>query len=568
MAYDSRRVVGTSEYKQVKCGVLIVGGGPAGMRAAIEARRMSVDTVIVVKRKLGMSGNVTVSHSGHNAPFGHVDNRDNTEVFFRDTVVAGQFINNQKLVEILAHEACAQVAELESLGVRFEKTGNKYNQRHAPGHSYPRSCYTPRRRGLDLALPLAKVVQDLGVRVFENIMMVATTQKEGTVTGAIGLDRISGEIIAFNAKSTVLATGGGGQVFSMTNNTADVTGDGYSIAFDVGAELIDMEFFQFYPQMLIYPFWAIVSPVLFTRGARLFNAEGERFMRKYDPINLDATTRDIKSRAIAIEVMEGRGVKGGVYLNLSEVKEDDFETLDPNLYEQVKKRGVDYRKAELIVSPVAHFYMGGVKINEKCETTIRGLYACGEVTGGVHGANRLANNAHTETMVFGARAGEYAAKWAQSAKPIGVDEEEIGVIARRIKRIGGGKKEVREIKKAFQEAMWRNVGMVRTKNSLEEMLDFIEEQYRLMEEIKAKTPIEITEALELFNMLKVGKLMSLTALTRNESRGAHYRLDYPNRDDEKWLKNVIICRDERGEPKTKISDIITTKIKDPTAISP
>jgi len=552
------------EHKRISCDVLIIGGGPAGMRAAIEAGRLGVDTAMVVKRRLGRSGNVMVSHTGHNAPFGHIDGRDSPEVYFQDTVVAGYFINNQKLVEVLAREACPRVAELEGFGIKFEMSDDKYNQRHAPGHSYPRSCYTPRRRGLDLTLPLVKAVRALGTRVFEDIMTVAITQKEGTASGAIGFDRISGEMIAFEAKALVLATGGAGQVFSMTNNAADMTGDGYSIAFNAGAELIDMEFFQFYPQMLIHPFWVTVSPILFKHGARLFNAKRERFMRRYDPTNLDAATRDIKSRAIRLEVMEGRGVKGGVYLDLSEVNKEDLRALNPDLYGQIKKRSLDYRKSEFIVSPVAHFYMGGVKINEKGETTVRGLYACGEVTGGVHGANRLANNAHTETIVFGARAGEYAARWAKSAKKIHVDEEEINKIARLIKRIGGGQKEIREVKSVFQEAMWRNVGVVRNRSGLEEALGLIEEQHGLMEEIKARTPIKITETLELFNMLTIGKLMALTALTRTESRGAHYRSDHPKRDDKKWLKNIIAYRNKKGEVKVKLSDIVTTKIEGPT----
>jgi fumarate reductase (CoM/CoB) subunit A len=550
------------ELKHVKCDVLVVGGGLSAMRAAIEAKRLGVNVGIVVKRKLGKSGNVVVSHTGFNAPFGHVDSRDSPEIYFRDTIAAGQLINDQKLVKILTHEACARVAELESFGVKFKKSFGKYDQQHAPGHSYARSCYTPRKRGLDLTLPLLKTLRDLEVRTFEDTMIIAITQEEGSATGAIGFNRVSGEIVSFISKAVILATGGAGQLFSMTNNVADATGDGYGIAFNAGAELIDMEFFQFYPQMLIHPFRTLVSPVLFKHGAKLFNAERERFMTKYDPVNIDAATRDIKSRAIALEITSGKGIKDGVYLDLSEVAEADLKAFDPLFYEEIEKRSMNYRKAEFIVSPVAHFYMGGVKINERCEATIRGLYACGEVTGGLHGANRLANNALTEAIVFGARAGKYAAKWAQSNKEaISESEDEIDLIRSRIKRLSEGRKDIQEIEKPLKKIMWRNVGLVRNKKGLEETLAFIDEEFSLMEEIRAEGSGEKARALELLNMLNVGKIMTIAALKRTESRGAHYRLDYPETDNKKWLKNIIIHKNKKGEVAISLNDVQTSGIR-------
>ncbi|MEM3703578.1 MAG: FAD-binding protein [Candidatus Bathyarchaeia archaeon] len=549
------------EVRHVKCDVLVVGGGLSALRAAIEAKRQGADVAIAVKKKLGKSGNVIVSHTGFNAPFGHADERDNAQAYFQDTIIAGQLINNQRLVKILTHEACARVAELEKFGVKFGKSGKKYNQQHAPGHSYARSCYTPGKRGLNLTLPLLKVVYALGIRAFEDTMIVAITQEEGYATGAVGFNRISGEIISFASKAVILATGGAGQLFSMTNNVTDATGDGYSMAFNAGADLLDMEFFQFYPQMLIYPFKTLVSPVLFKHGAKLFNVEGERFMQKYDPINLDAATRDIKSRGIALEVIHGKGVKGGVYLDLSEVAEEDLKAFDPLLYEQVKRRGLDYRKAEFIVSPVAHFYMGGVKINEKCETTIKGLYACGEVAGGVHGANRLANNALTEAIVFGARAGKYAAKWARLNKKVKSEsEDETSLIKRQLKKLDEGHRSVQEIEKPLRRLMWKNVGIVRNKEGLEETLAFIKESSSLTEEIKAENSVEKIRALELLNMLNVAKIMATSALTRTESRGAHYRSDYPETNNEKWLKNILIRRGEKGELKVSLSKCHPYKI--------
>jgi fumarate reductase (CoM/CoB) subunit A len=219
---------------------------------------------------------------------------------------------------------------------------------------------------------------------------------------------------------------------------------------------------------------------------------------------------------------------------------------------------MDYRKSDFIVSPVAHFHMGGIKINEKCETTLQGLYACGEVTGGVHGANRLANNAHTETIVFGARAGKNAAEWAKATRGFKENEEEFNSVARGIRNIGGGEKNLHEIKRVFQEAMWKNVGLVRERSSLEEALSIINEQFEVMRDIKAETSIDITETLELFNMLKVGKMITHAALTRTESRGAHYRSDHQHRDDRNWLKNIISYRDEKGEAKVKLRDIVVS----------
>ena len=543
--------------KYVKSDVLIIGGGPSALRAAIEARKNGADTVIAVKRKLGKSGNAVVSHTGHNAPFGHTDSRDSPVVYFHDTVVAGRLLNNQKLVEVLASEACRRVLELESFGVKFEKENGRFIQRQAPGHTYPRSCYTVRRKGIDVTLPMVKIVQGMGIKVLEETMIIEILHDEAKVLGALGFNRLTGEIVVFVSKAVILATGGAGQIFFMTNNTADATGDGYSIAFNAGVELIDMEFFQFYPHMLIHPFRTIVSPVLFKHGAKLLNANGEQFMKRYDPVNADLATRDVKARAIALEVMHGRGIKGGVHLDLSELEEDEVKVSNPHLYDPIKKRGIDHRKAEFIVYPAAHFYMGGIRINEKCETTLRGLYACGEVSGGVHGANRLANNAHTETVVFGARAGKFAAEWAKKVKFEEIDRKEIISAKKRISNIGAGREDLRSLREKFRESMWKNAGLLRTEKGLKENLAVIDECYNRLDGIKAENPIKKAEILEFINMLNVGKMLAIAALTRTESRGAHYRLDYPKIDDKKWLKNIIICKNKRGNPEVKITQIIT-----------
>ena len=548
------------DIKIVETDVLVVGGGPAALRAAIEARKEDVGVTVVVKRKLGKSGNAVVSHTGHNAPFGHADPRDNPKVYFHDTIVAGKLVNNQKLVRVMAVEACQRILELESFGVKFEKQNDKFLQRHAPGHTYPRSCYTPRRRGIDVTLPMAKVAKEVGVRVLEETMLVEILHDGLRVLGAVGFNRLTGKIIVFKCRALILATGGAGQIFSATNNTADTTGDGYSIAFNAEVELVDMEFFQFYPHMLTYPFKTLVSPILFKHGAKLLNSERERFMKRYDPANVDLATRDIKARAMALEVMHGRGIKGGIRLDLSEIEEEKLKVSNPHLYEPIKKKGLDYRKAEFIVYPAAHFYMGGIRINERCETSLKGLYACGEVAGGVHGANRLANNAHTETVVFGARAGKFAARWAKESKIEEIDQKKLYSIKEYIYRIGNGREDLEKHRRRFRESMWRNAGLLRNEKGLKENLEIINECYSQIESIRAENSVKKVEVLEFVNMLNVGKLLTVAALARTESRGAHYRLDYPEIDNKNWLKNIIITKDKRGEPKIRLTEV--TKIEE------
>jgi len=543
------------EVKYVRSDVLIVGGGPSALRAAIEARKSGADTLIVVKRKVGRSGNVVVSHTGHNAPFGHTDPRDNPEVYFRDTVIAGKMLNNQRLVEVLANEACQRVLELESFGVKFEKINGKFLQRQLPGHTYPRSCYTIRRRGVNVTLPMVEITHKVGVKIMEETMITKIFHNGERVSGALGFNRLTGKITVFMSKAIILASGGAGQIFSMTNNTIDATGDGYSTAFNAGVELIDMEFFQFYPHMLIYPFKTLISPVVFARGAKLLNANGERFMEKYDPVNVDLATRDIEARAIALEVMHGRGIKGGVRLDLSEVKEGDIEVSNPHLYESLKKKSINYRSVEFIVYPAAHFYMGGIRINEKCETNLKGLYACGEVAGGVHGANRLACNAHTETIVFGARAGKFSAELAKNSKIEELDQKEVKDAIELIENLGRGEENLENVRKKFRAAMWKNAGLIRVEKGLKGNLSVIKNCHDSIERIKAETSIEKAEVLELMNMLNVGKILTVAALARTESRGAHYRLDYPKRDDKNWLKNIIVRKSRNGEPEIEFARI-------------
>ncbi|KXA89213.1 hypothetical protein AKJ62_03555 [candidate division MSBL1 archaeon SCGC-AAA259D14] len=542
------------DHKKIKSDVLVIGGSEAGLTAALESNKLGADTVIVSKGKLGKSGNALISGCGHNAPFGHENDKDSPRIFFEDTLQSGKFLNNRDLVDILTQEACARVRELDDLGVGFEKKNGKFIQYSTPGHSYPRSCYTEKRKGLEITSLLADLVKSTEIKTLDNIMVFSVFQEKGSIEGAMGMNKNTGELYVFSTKAIVLATGGAGKIYKTNNNVVGTTGDGYSMALEAGAELIDMEFFQFYPHRVISPVNMNVSPMLFKMGAKLLNKEGERFMKKYDPTQMEESTRDVKSRAIFTEVLNGDGVKGGVYLDLSKIKEKELKRLNYKFYNALEGKGVDYRKDDLIISPIAHFYMGGIKVDRECETRISNFFACGEVAGGIHGANRLANNALTSALVFGSRAGRYAAKSCKDMNIPKIDEFKIKKSKNRIykkRNESYTKIDLAQIKKELQEMMWGNAGIVKSGESLNKTLKCLNKLEKESLKFKSENIRNITHSLELENMITVSRVLVLSSLARAESRGSHYRSDYPNTNDEEFLGNIIV--------KKRNSEIITEK---------
>jgi len=472
---------------------------------------------------------------------------DGQEVLLQDTLAGGQFLNNRKLVRLLIEETPKRVAELEEWGLVFDRERDgRYILLQSGGHRYPRVLVRSDRVGLAIAKTLRRRALQIGVGTQEDTMVTALLTNEGRVVGATAIDSRSGEFLVFAAKAVVLATGGVAQLYPMSTSRAPSSGDGLALALRAGAVTVDMEQVQFYPCSLVFP----PSVKGFGLGLveRLLNRLGERFMERYDPVRMEGSTRDITSRAIYSEVKAGRGTEhGGVFNDVREAPERIFLSyLDQ--YNFCLKRGLDLKKEMAEVAPALHYFMGGIEINERGETNVAGLHAVGEVAGGIHGANRLGGNSLADLLVFGARAGEWAARGALESPSAEVDPQQVNREGERVRRLLEGKRDgvsPLEVKRTIQEIMWEKAGVVRSRRSLTEALEGLN---RLEADLSQVSVVykgllynrELASYLEAENLLLVGKAIVTSALVREESRGAHYREDYPEKDDHLWLKNVLL----------------------------
>jgi len=532
--------------------VLIVGGGGAGTRAAIEARKYNVETLVVVKGLFGRSGCTVMAEGGYNAAFGFVDTEDSEDIHFEDTVQGGRFLNNQELVEVLVKDAKKRVVDLECYGAAFDRIdGDKLAQRYFGGQSYRRTVHKGDKSGHEMMFALMEEAQRGGTEILEEVAVTRLLTSQGRVTGAIGLDLVEGKVLLFKAKAVVMATGGAGRLYSITTNPFQKTGEGYSLALDAGAELMDMDMVQFHPTGMVHPPSArglLVTEAVRGEGGRLYNGEGERFMLNYDQRG-ELATRDVVTRAIFKEIQEGRGSEhGGVYLDVSHLPSSSIEEKLGTMLKQFLDVGVDMREEPVEVSPTAHHFMGGIKIDSRARSSIPNLFSCGEVSGGVHGANRLGGNSLAETQVFGAIAGEEAAREALNSGRGKVDE---GAVEEEVDRILGFFREESyenspyRLKQELQSLMWEKVGISRTKSKLEEAFKGIEriEESSLSMGVSGSRNynLELLNALELEGMLNLARVVTRCALLREESRGAHYREDFPQ-EDPRFLKNTVISK--------------------------
>ncbi len=541
------------ENKIYKCDVLVIGSGGAGCRAAIEARNHELDVIIVSKGLSFKSGCTTLAEGGYNAVFGFVDKEDCIEAHFNDTMKGGAYLNDPELVKILVEEAPERLKELESYGALFDRQeSGELNQRPFGGQTYRRTCFQGDRTGHEMMTALKEEVTRLNIENLEEILITSliTDENDGSVIGACGISIRTSEFIIFQSKSTILASGGAGWLYPVTSNAMQKTGDGYAITYNIGADLLDMEQVQFHPTGMLYPEsrrGVLITEAVRGEGGRLFNAKRERFMKKYDPRG-ELATRDVVARAIYQEIIKGQGTsKGGVYLDVThlprEVIEDKLETM----LLQFLDVGLDIREEPMEVAPTAHHFMGGARINEYGATSIKNLYAAGEVTGGVHGANRLGGNALADTQVFGRRAGESAAKNALQTKQTFNVGQPITERNRIQSLLKDGDYYPFEIKKELGEVMWKHVAIIRDKNGLKIALTRIRELKGMLNNLKVPDVAEfnkdLQDALEVENMLNVAELVTESALIREESRGAHYRSDYPETRDE-WKKSIILNKSE------------------------
>lgn len=537
-----------------KADVLIIGAGGAGLRAAIEAADNGATVMVVGKTLLGKSHTV-MAEGGINAALGNLDPQDNWRIHFADTVREGQFINNWRMVEIMTKEAAEIIKELETYGALFDRTEDgKIMQRAFGGHTYRRACHIADRTGLEIMQVLIAEVRRRNGKILnlEECIITKLVKKTGKIIGALGISLRTGSIIRIHCKAIILATGGLARVYRISTNAWETVGDGYALALDAGAELQDMEMIQFHPTGMVYPESAegiLVTESVRGEGGILLNAKGERFMKRYDPAKMELSTRDVVARAIFNEILKGRGTKNrGVYLDISHKPKEFIEKKFPKMIEKFKDfAAIDITKEKMGVAPTAHYAMGGIHVGpEMGNSHIKGLFAAGEITAGVHGANRLGGNSLMDILVFGKRAGKYAARYTKKKRFKNIPATGIKKEMLRLNKPFKNKKGVRPIilKERLQGIMWNNVGIVRNAHLLKMALRQLQKIKKSVNKISVSGSKiynhDWIQYLDLLVMIPSCEAIIKSALLRKESRGAHFRTDYPRKDDKRWLKNIIV----------------------------
>ena len=544
--------------------VLIIGAGGAGLRAAIEALGQGATVGVVCKSLLGKAHTV-MAEGGIAAAMANVDEADDWRTHFRDTMRGGKFLNNWRMAQIHAHESPERVRELEQWGALFDRTSSgDILQRAFGGHTFKRLCHVGDRTGLEMIRTLQDRGVNLGIDVYMECAITRLLKDGERVSGAFGYWRETGRFVVFKAKSIVIATGGIGKAWRITSNSWEYTGDGMALAYDAGAELMDMEFVQFHPTGMVWP--PGVQGILVTEAVRgeggvLRNKDGERFMERYDREKMELSTRDVVARAIYTEAREGRGTEhGGAYLDISHKPAEYVKRKLPSMYHQFKELAdVDITQGPMEVGPTCHYMMGGIRVDaETAQSTVAGLFAAGEAAAGLHGSNRLGGNSLSDLLVFGRRAGLSAAEHAKQSGPVTIDGQAVLEAAREMlepfEQAAG--ESPYDIHRDLQEAMHNNVGIFRNDDDLKKGL-------RELESLKARADKVRVEGSRLFNpgwhlardlkaMLTVSEAVARSALERKESRGAHSRIDYPNYD-EGWSKqnNIIVQGDEKMQLKQR-----------------
>ncbi len=579
-----------TEYITHEHDVVIIGAGGAGLRAAVEASAAGAKVAVITKSLLGKAHTV-MAEGGVAAAMGNVDDRDNWRVHFSDTMRGGQYLNNWRMAELHAKEAPARVRELEAWGALFDRTKDgRILQRNFGGHRYPRLAHVGDRTGLEMIRTLQDHGIHLGLDVFMEHTVVTLLKDGGRITGAFGYDRERGRFHLWRAKAVVLATGGIGRAFKITSNSWEYTGDGHALAYDAGAALMDMEFVQFHPTGMIWP--PSVRGILVTEGVRgeggvLRNRNGERFMfSDIPPLYVNQTadseeegwrytqgdkdarrppellTRDHVARCIRREVREGRGTQhGGVLLDIAWIKEripnsaEHIKKKLPSMYHQFKQLAdIDITQEAMEVGPTTHYMMGGVRVDADSQMSeVPGLFAAGECAAGLHGANRLGGNSLSDLLVFGQRAGEYAAKFAKENSLGAIDSETLTSAEKQalrpFERNGGENPYALQHK--LQDIMQDLVGIVRQEDEMQKALEHIREMEIASDAVSVDGNREYNSgwhtALDLHNMLTVSEIVTRSAIERKESRGAHFRDDYPNKDEQAGKFNIVARKGPNGD---------------------
>ena len=578
------------EFERFSYDVLVIGAGGAGLRAAIEAAASGARVGVVCKSLLGKAHTV-MAEGGIAAALANVDDRDNWRVHFADTMRGGQYLNNWRMAELHAKEAPECVRELEGWGALFDRTKDgRILQRNFGGHKYPRLAHVGDRTGLEMI----RTLQDHGIHTGMEVHMECTVlgllMDSGRIAGACGYDREKGLFRLWQANAGVLATGGIGRAFKITSNSWEYTGDGLALAYRVGAELQDMEFVQFHPTGMVWPI--SVRGILVTEGVRgeggvLRNSEGRRFMFddipdlykeqtadseeegwRYTQGDRNARrppellTRDHVARCINREVKAGRGTPhGGVLLDIAWIKthlpksEEHIKRKLPSMYHQFKQLAdLDITKEPMEVGPTTHYMMGGIRVDGDSQmSSVPGLFAAGEVAAGLHGANRLGGNSLSDLVVFGRRAGRFAAEFAKSNKAAAVDEQQLQAIASAAlapfdRGLSG--ENPYQIQYDLQDAMQDLVGIVRTENEMQQALESVSQLRARADRVGITGNRQYNNgwhtAMDLDSLLVVSEAVTRAALLRKESRGAQFREDFPSKDAEWGRHNIVVRRSTDG----------------------
>ena len=586
-----------TNYETHEYDVLVIGAGGAGLRAAIEASAAGVKVGLICKSLLGKAHTV-MAEGGMAAAMGNVDDRDNWKVHFADTMRGGQYVNNWRMAELHAKEAPTRVHELEAWGAVFDRTKEgKISQRNFGGHRYPRLAHVGDRTGLELIRTLQDHGIHQGITVHMEYTIVSLLKDGDRVAGAFGYDRERGRFRVFKAKAIVVCTGGLGRAYAVTSNSWEGTGDGVSLAYHAGAELLDMEFIQFHPTGMIWP--PSVKGILVTESVRgeggvLRNKDGKRFMYDDVPENYrsqtstdpeegwrytqndknakrppELLTRDHVARCINREVKAGRGSPhGGVFLDISWIKEkipnapEHIKRKLPSMYHQfMQLANLDITKEPMEVGPTTHYAMGGIRVNGDTQATnVPGLFAAGECAAGLHGANRLGGNSLSDLIVFGKRAGEYAAKYAKENSSGTINDAQVEAAYREAvepfeRPAGGGTEGPYQVQYDLQNMMQANVGIVRLQNEMEFALAGIEKLKTRAAKVAVQGHLEYNPgwhtAIDLKHLLTISEAITLCSLDRKESRGGHFREDFPNKDPEAQKYNSVISKQADGSMKLR-----------------
>ncbi len=586
------------DYQTQDYDVLVIGAGGAGLRAAIEASTAGVSVGLICKSLLGKAHTV-MAEGGIAAALGNVDDRDNWRVHFADTMRGGQYVNQWRMAELHAKEAPDRVRELEAWGAVFDRTKDgRILQRNFGGHRYPRLAHVGDRTGLEMIRTLQDHGIHQGIDVHMEHTILAILKDGEQVVGAFGYERERGRFKIFRAKAIVLATGGIGRAYKITSNSWESTGDGLALAYEAGAELIDMEFVQFHPTGMVWP--PSVCGILVTEGVRgeggiLTNKEGRRFMFDEIPDNYktqtadneeegwrycqgdknarrppELLTRDHVARCIVREIKEGRGSPhGGVYLDIAWIKQklpnaaEHIKRKLPSMYHQFKQLAdIDITEQPMEVGPTTHYAMGGIHVDPDTQMSrVPGLFAAGECAAGINGANRLGGNSLSDIVVFGKRAGEHAAKFAKDNSLGRLDQTRVDDAAREavapFERNAG--ENPYQVQKDLQEMMQHNVGIVRTES---EMKSALEQLKKLEERAQRAGVIGHREfnpgwhtAIDLKHLLIVSEAITHAALERKESRGAQFRDDYPDKDEKFSKVNTMISRGPDGSMQIRLEPL-------------